>query len=264
MKKVAVLIPTFRPGNYLESCFFSLEKQTLSKELFCVYIALNGPQDPFEDSIFEFLSKMHINYNYVYINEAGVSNARNKLLDISNEEFIVFLDDDDQLSENYLKELLNITSKKEMGISNTYDFENSLDKIKTNFIGMTFDNLKDGECSKYKIRKYFSSPCAKMIHRSMVRDVRFDTNLANGEDSLFMATISNNISAIKKTSSDTCYFVYERAESASRKKLKKHVELKRVYYLLKKYSILFFTPGYDKIFILTRIFATVRSLSRAF
>ena len=264
MKKIAVLIPSFKPGSYLVNCLASLSNQTISKDSFCVYIALNGPQYPYEDFIISILESNKFNYTYIYLEKSGVSRARNKLLDISDEEYVVFVDDDDQLSENYLENLIDASSEKYIGISNTFNFEDDLDNLKNNFIGESFFLLENVERSKYKARKYFSSPWAKMIHRSMIKKFRFDTELANGEDSLFMAEISKNVVGLKKTSSDTCYFVFERSESASRKKVKLISEIKRVYYLLSKYLILFFKKGYDRFFILTRIAATLKQLSRIF
>lgn len=264
MKKISVIIPSYKPAEYLKKCFLSLENQTISREQFKVYIALNGLKNDYEDYILSLLSKVSFEYKYIYIKEAGVSNARNKLLDISDEEYIVFIDDDDLISKNYLENLLNVSSEKYIGISNIYNFEKDISEKKENYIGKTFKKLKDGENSKYKIRKYFSSPCGKILHRNIIENIRFDTKLVKGEDSLFMAMISKNIIGIKKTSPDTCYFVYERVGSASRKKIKTFVELNTIFYLLKRYFNLLFSIRYEKVFILTRIVATLKKIKELF
>ena len=260
MKKISIIIPSYKPANYLEKCLVSLENQTLTKDKYKVYIALNGPKDDFEKYILSLLSKMSFEYKYIYIEQAGVSNARNKLIENSHEEFIVFLDDDDLISENYLENLLSVSSKDYIGISNIYNFERNISEKKENYIGKTFKVLQDGEKSKYKIRKYFSSPVAKMIHRNMIEDIRFDVKVSKGEDSLFMAMISKNVIGIKKTTKDTCYYVYERIGSATRKKVKKSKELKTILYLTAQYVKLLFKKDYEKVFILTRIVATLLKL----
>lgn len=264
MKEVAVLIPTYKPKDYFEKCLMSLENQTLGKNKFTVYIALNGPKDDYEKFIFELLKKISFKYKYIYLEQAGVSNARNKLIDLSVEEYIVFLDDDDLVSENYLENLLSVSSDKFIAIANIYNFEKDIDSLKENYIGKTFVLLDDIETSKYKIRKYFSTPWAKMIHRSMIQDIRFDKKVSKGEDSLFMAMISKNVLGIKKTTKDTCYYVYEREGSATRKKVKKSKELKTILYLTAQYVKLFLKKDYEKVFILTRIAATLRKLLRLF
>ena len=264
MSKISVLIPTYKPGDYIIRCLQSIEEQTLQKKLFKVYIALNGSDKSFEVYLRNILQKFHFTYVLFFLEQAGVSNARNFLIENSKEDFITFVDDDDQLSPNYLEELLNASSETVLGISNVYNFENSIDEYKENYIGKCFSKLQPITKSKYKSRKYFSSPVAKLIHRNIISDTRFDTKLSIGEDSLFMAKLSPRVEAVKKTKESACYYVFERANSVTRKKVVVKAELKRFVYLLIEYGKLFFNKSYDKIFILTRIFATFLQLKRIF
>lgn len=262
--KIAVLIPTYKPKDYFLRCLQSLEKQKISKDDFCVYIALNGVKSPYEKFIKEMLISFNFNYQYFYLEQAGVSKARNYLIDKSIEEYIVFVDDDDVLSENYLNNLLEVSSRDYMGISNTLSFDVSLDSIKANFVGDSFNNLSFLELSKFKSRKYYSSPWAKMLHRDQIGKIRFNEGLKRHEDSFFMAQISKNIKGVKKTSKDTFYYVYEREGSASREKINILEELKYQVYLYNKYLILLLNPNYNKLFIATRIAATVKNLKNIF
>src|SRR5690554_397082 len=191
MSTIAVLIPTYKPGWYLQRCLQSIEEQTLPKDNFKVYIALNGPKDNFEEVIHSALDSTNFDYEFFYLELASVSNTRNYLIENSAEEYIVFVDDDDVISKNYLEELLKVSDATNIGIANVYNFSESLDDLKGSYIGKSFEKLEKTTSSKYKSRKYFSSPCAKMIHRTIIGNVRFDTELAIGEDSLFMAKISH-------------------------------------------------------------------------
>ncbi len=60
MKKISIIIPSYKPANYLEKCLVSLENQTLTKDKYKVYIALNGPKDDFEKYILSLLYKIEI------------------------------------------------------------------------------------------------------------------------------------------------------------------------------------------------------------
>lgn len=111
---------------------------------------------------------------------------------------------------------------------------------------------------------FFSSLCAKMLHRDMIGNTRFDTNLARGEDGLFMATISKNIHYIAKCSSDTVYYVNCRQNSASRKKVDRRNESKKLIYLVKKYMAMLFFKGYSPAFIATRVLATLNHLKKLY
>src|SRR5690554_2104952 len=92
-KRVSVLMPTYKPGQYLERCLKSLDAQSLSKLDFKVYIALNGLRGEFESFILDVLRACSFEYEFFYLEQAGVSHARNFLIDNSDEEFIVFVDD---------------------------------------------------------------------------------------------------------------------------------------------------------------------------
>lgn len=264
MSKIAVLIPTYRPKEYIESCLSSLENQTLSKQDFCVYIALNGPRQPYESYLKSILEPLFIQYKLIYISDPGVSNARNYLINSSKEPFIVFIDDDDRVSSNYLEALLQVSTSQFMGISNIKCFENDISSLKPNYIGNSFNKIKTGETSKIKTRKYYSSPVAKMLHRDMLVDTSFNVKLSHGEDSLFMTEISPNISGVNKTKDDVYYYVYLRPGSTTRSKINKKDEIKRILFLSNAYFSLLCSKKYSKIFILSRMAATIKHLQNVF
>lgn len=257
MCKISILIPSYKPKDYIVRCLQSVESQTLDKSLFKVYIALNGSDKSFEAYLQETLKGFCFQSELFFLEPSGVSNARNFLIDHSREEFIVFVDDDDFISDSYLEELVKVSDADNMGIANVYNTSDSLDGIKESYIGESFKRLDNITKSKYRARKYFSSPCAKMIHRSIIGNVRFDTKLAIGEDSLFMAQISHRVKAVQKASDSACYYVYERKGSATRHKINKGKELRRIVYLLKEYGKMLVSFRYDSLFVITRIAATL-------
>ena len=260
---ISVLIPSYRPEKYLENCLESLNNQTLPKENFTVYIALNGPKEKYEDYIINLLEKTSLRYEYIYIPESGVSNARNHLINISKEDYICFIDDDDIVSPHYLQKLLLHASEKFISVSNVLSFSRTLEETSKNYIGDSYSRLPNICYSLYKGRKFFSSPWGKLIHRKIVQNTKFDTNLTIGEDSLFMAELSCRVQGLKKTDPLACYYVNKREGSAYRKTVPIFFETKRIFYLLKKYIKLLFS-GYDILFIISRIIASIMQLKRLF
>ncbi len=256
---VAVLIPTYRPEAYIEACLRSLQGQTLSKDAFVVYVALNGIKQPYFSYLQRLLQASTLQYKLFYIESAGVAHARNQLMDKSSEPYIVFLDDDDILSANYLAELIELAGITDNSIvaSNSLSFYNHVNNPEPNFITVSFQKLNKTEISKYKTRKYYSTVWAKMIPRQVIKENRFDERLSIGEDSLFMALISTNVHIMYKTSEHACYFVNERQGSVTRRHLSRIGEINRCAYLFKEYSKLLFKPGYNKVFILSRLVATL-------
>ncbi len=261
--KISILIPSYMPSWYLERCLSSLAIQSLSKNNFKVYLALNGPKDGYEAFVLGLLEKYSLPYEYVYLEEASVSSARNKLLDISREEYVAFIDDDDVVSGNYLEQLLRHASVDYISISNVSNFTDSVDDLAENYIGKSFFSLKRTEASLFKARKFFSSPWAKLIPRKAIGSIRFDPKLKVGEDSLFMAELSKRVKGVRKTDSSACYYVYQREGSASRRKVGRVEEIKRVSYLVATYGSMLF-KGYNSPFILSRIAASLLHVRRIF
>ncbi|WP_137170447.1 glycosyltransferase family 2 protein [Marinomonas sp. FW-1] len=257
MSLVSVLIPTYKPGSYLINCLKSLDRQSLKYSDFCVYICVNGSGLDSRDFVLSLLKRSSFNYKLFYTEQAGVSNARNLLIKSSTEPFLVFLDDDDYVSDDYLLSLLEVTNDKVMGVSDIRNFDSNGAFLGKNYISKCFDAISEIEFSKFKSRKFYSSPVAKMLSRSMVDEIFFDTKVLKGEDSLFMALLSKNILAVRKVEMESYYFVYERAGSVTRSKYNLRKDLKELLYLFLNYFKLLLSRDYNKVFIMTRLAATI-------
>ena len=82
--KISVIIPTYKPQEYLWKCLDSLDRQTLSNDNFEVILVLNGCKEPYYSQIKNYIAKRNdLNIIFIQTDEGGVSNARNKGLDIA-------------------------------------------------------------------------------------------------------------------------------------------------------------------------------------
>ena len=77
MKEISVIIPTYKPQDYLWQCLESLERQTVSKTLYEVVIILNGCKEPYYSNISNRLKDYTMDVRLLQTDEAGVSYARN-------------------------------------------------------------------------------------------------------------------------------------------------------------------------------------------
>ena len=138
MQEISVIVPTYKPDYYIWECLNSIAIQSLDKEKYEVLIVLNGDKEPFFTEIESYLKKNNLNnFNLIYSQEKGVSNARNIGLDSAKGEYICFVDDDDFLDKNYLQEMLRVILKYRndgIVISNSLNFEEKtgLEKYRTN------------------------------------------------------------------------------------------------------------------------------------
>ena len=134
--KISVIIPTYKPQNYLWECLESLKMQTFPKGDFEIILVLNGCNEPYYSHIEDYLSlNMSDNVvNFIHVEHGGVSNARNVALNCARGEYIAFVDDDDFISPSYLEELYAKAAPDTISLCYPYAF-------------------KDGEhCTKLAIR----------------------------------------------------------------------------------------------------------------
>lgn len=260
---ISIIIPTYKPGSYLKDCLESINNQTMDKKCFEVIIVLNGVIKPYIEYIYS-LTKMY-DFNSVVIptETPGVSNARNLGLSRIQGEYICFIDDDDKISPSYLENLYSKATPNNIVASNVKAFYNNSNKTENDYIASAYKKLinKNSPLSVFKGRKFMSSSCCKIISRRIIQDVRFDTNLKIGEDSVFMAKISKKVKSIVLSDSSAIYYRRLRAGSASRVKQPILKKCNIVCKLLKKYTKML-TPSYNIPFIATRIVAALLKLAR--
>ena len=55
--KISVIVPTYKPQDYLWECLNSLMNQTLSKQEYEVVLVLNGCTEPWKSQIAEYIKE---------------------------------------------------------------------------------------------------------------------------------------------------------------------------------------------------------------
>lgn len=255
---ISIIVPTYKPDYYIWECLESLKNQSLDREKYEVLIILNGEKENYYSNIKSWIEKNKVkNFEILYTKISGVSNARNIGLDNSNGKYIVFIDDDDYIDKNYLKELLkknNEIGENGIVITNYISFDENTKKelFRTNYrLGEIEENI-------YKKRKVFSMGCIKSIPRKIIGDIRFNSKFKNGEDSLFMTEISRSISKIGTVDKEVIYHRRVRRNSANFKEKKIKEIFSNALKLEKEHLKLFFRKKYDKKFIIIRMLAIVK------
>lgn len=265
--KVSIIIPTYKPGEYLYECLDSIYKQTVSKQCIELIVVLNGVVNGYKDAIQSYLDGkegMEIKTNFLFTETPGVSDARNMGLDEADGDYVAFVDDDDWVSPNYIANLLEASSgDADIVEANVKGYDESSACYVDDYLSVAFEtNKRKIRPTLLSARSFLSSSCCKLIRRSVIGGRRFDCRYRIGEDSLFMTLISNGIDKIRLATSDTVYYRRIRKESASRKKTSAKVyaagQLRLVGEYLKIYIKGF--PRYNTPFLATRIIAAIRNI----
>lgn len=100
---VTIVIPAFNAGQFLPETISSIEAQTYTN--WEIIVIDDGSTDNTGDWVKD---RVRQNFHLIQQTNAGVSTARNKGMSHATGEFIVFLDADDLITENFLKARVDI------------------------------------------------------------------------------------------------------------------------------------------------------------
>lgn len=258
---ISVIIPTYKPQAYLWECLDSVCSQTFPKKEFEVILVLNGCNEPYNSQIQEYISKhQEINWNYIQMDLGGVCNARNKALDSVKGQYVTFMDDDDYVSPSFLQELYDAADEKTVSLSYAYAFDDGKPEIQKKYsITDTYEYCLHNGLNRLATtaRRYFSSPCMKLIPMSIISDRRYNPKFRIAEDSIFMFLISDRIDKVAFTSKQAVYYRRFRDGSASYTNRSKKEDLKNCFASICEYTKIFFHGGYSAYFYMSRIAATL-------
>lgn len=264
---ITIIIPTYEPKEYLHDCLRAIKQQDVDN--FHVLIVLNGEKEPYYNMIELLLDNLNLNdiCTLTYTTKKGVSAARNIGIDFASQRggSVVFIDDDDFISPNYIRSLsAKLSSIDMIVLSNWRNFDENNKEFYKDYLSNKFLNRKRVEHrnSLYYHRSFLSTACGKIIPVEAISDSRFDESISNGEDSLFMACISARIKRVLYSEEDVYYFRRVRQGSASRNKKAFILKLYNSIRLsLKYFKIHISSPlKVDTLFFLTRYVAVFKNL----
>ena len=216
---ISVIIPTYKPKDYLWTCLDSLNKQTLNKGQFEVLLILNGCDEPYRSQISEYISNNlnGLTIRLIQTSTSGVSNARNIGIEQSAGSYIAFIDDDDYVSPTFLQDMLDKAKPGSVVLSNSISFIDGSDQFDENYsIRKTYESLSARRnIDLLHASAMVNGPCMKLLDSSFIQGVGFNTSFTNGEDSLFMFEISKNFKRIVLASPSAIYYRRIRENSAT-------------------------------------------------
>ncbi|MBW1619750.1 glycosyltransferase family 2 protein [Empedobacter falsenii] len=111
--KLSIIIPVYNVENYIEECVKSIRSQSLTDDEYEIILVNDGSTDN-SLSICELLVNSYSNIRLFNQPNKGQSTARNVGLKHAIGSYIFFIDSDDYLKPQYLKNLLNIIESQSL------------------------------------------------------------------------------------------------------------------------------------------------------
>ncbi|MDR0787713.1 MAG: glycosyltransferase [Gemmatimonadota bacterium] len=261
--RVSIIVPTYRPGEYLWDCLRSLERQTFPREWFEVLVVFNGNMEPYAGQLDVGLSRFDLNVRLLHTGICGVSNARNVGIEEAVGTGICFVDDDDWVSESYIADLYEKLQDDIVVVSNLRTCNGGV--LGEDYVTRAFRrHSKTPRGGIMRMQSFMSSACAKMIPRSVIGNSRFDCRYSVGEDSLFMASISYRIRSLVLSPSEAIYYRRLTPGSASRQEEPAGVKAARMMKVSVGYLRIYLSAPwrYSFLFMTSRIARTVVGVIR--
>lgn len=138
MDKISIVIPCYNVEDSVERCILSIKNQTY--ENFEAIFVDDGSTDNTSNVIKETI-KGDNRMSYVYKTNGGLSSARNFGLERISGEYVCFVDSDDYLENDYIKELYDSLIANDSDISICYFNRVYVDKTLLNVVEGDYANL---------------------------------------------------------------------------------------------------------------------------
>lgn len=210
LPKISIIIPVYNAEKTIMRCLNSIENQKYRD--FEVIIIDDGSTDNSLYIIKKFCLN-HSQFQYIHIENKGVSNARNLGIKKSQGRYLLFIDSDDYICEDALVFFGKyIEYDYDVVFSQFYILKNNqMNQEKDH--SLCFKNNKDF-WNDLCINNYpYGCICAKMYKRSIIMDnkIMFNINMNSQEDLAFNLVVYSSCVSLKLI--DTPCYVYELSQS---------------------------------------------------
>jgi glycosyltransferase involved in cell wall biosynthesis len=212
--KVSIIIPVYNAEKYLRQCIDSVIQQTY-RDLEIILVD-DGSTDNSGKICDEYAIK-DSRIKVFHINNSGVSFARNKGIQESSGQYLMFVDSDDYIDLNMVEILISEISQSKS------------DLVICGYTTVTHENYIKSQCKKaflkgkkeisnYIIKNYhpgyINSPCNKLYRKDLIKHY-FDENQSLGEDLLFNIDYLKSVNSINCINDCLYYYRRENNESLS-------------------------------------------------
>uniref|UniRef100_UPI0040578271 glycosyltransferase family 2 protein n=1 Tax=Agathobacter sp. TaxID=2021311 RepID=UPI0040578271 len=185
---VSIIIPIYNTSKHLSRCLQSLENQTYQN--IEILLVDDGSTDG-SGAMADKFACVDSRFKVFHLANGGVSNARNHGLKYFQGEYVTFVDSDDFVDIRYIERLYYAIIKCNVLLSRCLPYDSRDEEIQEYYAAETSEPIKIKIKKEFDYsKKYAYGPTwGALLHRSLVKDIFFDTSIYVGEDALFFASV---------------------------------------------------------------------------
>lgn len=170
---ISVVIPVYKVENYIEDCLNSVINQTYKK--LEIILVDDGSPDKCGEICSQY-KELDNRIKVIHKKNGGLSDARNKGIELATGKYIMFIDSDDFVEMKIIEKLYNVMVENDLDIvcCNNYYYHNENSKKVANFVTNNFSFTKDEAFKRLVDDKEIKSVAwGKLFKKEYFNNVRF-------------------------------------------------------------------------------------------
>lgn len=212
---ISIIVPAYNVEKYVEQCIISILEQSYSN--IEVIIVNDGSTDN-TGQIIDKISESDSRVRVLHKKNGGVSAARNSGIEMAKGEYLVFVDGDDYISQDYVEYMLSLIESTNSDFClSKYCYTKRGEK---QTINECVEKLQPEDATALLLSPQVIVGCwNKIFKKSLLIDnnIRFSTTLFYGEGLSFITTVSQVSKSIGVGNRKVYYYRRNNEDSATTK-----------------------------------------------
>lgn len=184
--KLSVIIPVYNVEKYIKKCISSVVNNNLQINEYEI-IVIDDESTDNSVSVVQSMMKIHPQIKLISQKNKGLGGARNTGVLNSSGEYVLFLDADDYLKENALKNVITFASEDKLDIlefgaigvtekgDEVYKYSKAAKVISDGYEYLTKIQYMNSACNKLYATQFLKSSQLKFVERIFIEDFEFNT-----------------------------------------------------------------------------------------
>lgn len=207
---VSIVVPVYKVKDYLDNCIQSLVNQT-ERNIEVVLVDDGSPDD--SPQICDKWASTDARIKVVHQNNQGVTKARANGVGIASGEWILFVDGDDVIPVDSIKEMLEFTQGVDIVVGQV-EFTGP---YKWPFSSQNKEYDRDEYVLDFLKRKIHGGPVAKLFRKNLFDESTFDipAKIKCGEDLIMNLRLARNAQSARMIEGCVYHYIFRESSAVT-------------------------------------------------